>query len=290
MYAKVNGVDLFFDVDGKQYVPDGSVMRKKPVCIVLHGGPGCSHYHFLPAFSQLSEDMQLIFVDHRCSGLSGKAPIETCSMEQNADDVEALRQYLGLGKVFIMGQSYGGMVAQKYALKYQENIQGLILLCTAPNSRYFQTAPKVVERRGTQEQVDMYYNSSSLGLMNTEEGMRKMFHVMGSLYHYHYDEKAVNDGFARAIYAPDVIAQQRGPNGEMRTFDFLPELHKIKCPTLVIGAKEDHATPVEHSFEIAEAITQSELVIIPESGHEIGDDRPEITFPTIRNFVARYDK
>ena len=290
MYARVNDVDLFFDIEGKQYVPDGSIMRKKPVCFVLHGGPGCSHYHFLPAFSQLADTMQLVFIDHRCCGLSGKAPIETCSMKQNADDAEALRKYLGLDKIFLLGMSYGGMVAQQYALDYQEHLEGMILCCTAPNSRYFETAPKVVERRGTPEQIDMYRNSSSLGLLDTEEGMRKMFRVMGSLYHYHYDEKSVNEGYDRALYAPDVIAHQRSLNGEMRTFNFLPELHKITVPTLVLSGQEDHATPTEHSVEIADAIPQAELHVIAESGHEIGDDQPEITFSLIRDFVNRHQK
>ena len=77
MYAKINGVDLFFDIAGKQYVPDGSLMKKKPVCLVLHGGPGCSHYHFLPAFLALADTMQLVFIDHRCSGLISLNPTST---------------------------------------------------------------------------------------------------------------------------------------------------------------------------------------------------------------------
>jgi proline iminopeptidase len=287
MYAKINGVDLFFDIEGKKYVPDGSVMRKKPVCFILHGGPGVSHYHFLPAFSALADSMQLVFIDHRCCGLSGKAPIETCSMEQNADDAEALRQYLGLDKIFLLGMSYGGMVAQKYALKYQEHLQGLILCCTAPNYRYFETSPGVVRRRGTPEQIEFGKKMNEKGLIKTDEEMRKLFKLFGSLYHYHYDKAACDAAVDRAIYSPEVIAYQRGPAGEMRRFDFLPELHKIKVPTLILAASEDHAIPPEHSVEIANEIKHAELTIIPEAGHEIGDDRPDVTFPLIRDFVAR---
>jgi len=288
MYAKINGVDLFFDIAGKQYVPDGSLMKKKPVCFVLHGGPGCNHYHFLPAFLALADTMQLVFIDHRCSGLSGKAQIETCSIEQNADDAEALRQYLGLDKIFLLGMSYGGFVAQKYALKYQEHLHGLILCCTAPNCRYFETAPLVVQRRGTPAQLA--YRKWADTQKRTEEGMREMFRVMGSLYHYNYDKNACDEAADRAIYSPEVSTYQRGIGGELRSFDFLPELPKITVPTLVIGAQEDHATPPEHSVEIANAIKQAELTIVPESGHEIGDDQPEIVFPLIRNFVARNHK
>ena len=57
MYADVNGVKLFFDIEGKEYVPDGPVLRKRPVCFVLHGGPGGDHTHFLPAISALTDTM-----------------------------------------------------------------------------------------------------------------------------------------------------------------------------------------------------------------------------------------
>lgn len=287
MYAKINGVKLFFDVEGKQYVPDGHIMRKKPVCFLLHGGPGLSHYHFLPAFCALADTMQLVFIDHRRCGLSGDAPIETCSMEQNADDAEALRQYLGLDKIFVLGTSYGGMVAQKYALKYQEHLHGLILGCTSPNHRYFETSPKVVKRRGTPEQVEYGRRFNEQGDVHSIEDMREFMKTFGSLYHVKYDKEACDAAADRAIYSPEVIVHQRGADGEMRRFDFLPQLHTIKVPTLVLAAKEDHAIPPEHSIEIANEIPQAELVIIPESGHEFGDDRPDIAFPAIRSFVKR---
>lgn len=290
MYAKINGVDLFFDIAGKQYVPDGSVMKKKPVCFVLHGGPGCSHYHFLPSFLALADSMQLVFIDHRGCGLSGKAPVETYSMEQNADDAEALRQYLGLGKIFLLGMSYGGFVAQKYALKYQEHLQGLILCSTCPSYRYFETSPIAVQKLGTPEQVEYQKRSRAKYQKRTADDMRESFRVMGSLYHYNYDKQAVEEATARAIYSPEVSMHQRSAAGDLRDFNYLPELHKITVPTLVLGAEQDHITPIEHTYEIANAIKHAEVIVISESGHEIGDDHPEITFPAIRDFVARNDK
>ena len=125
MYAKVNGTRIFFDVAGKQFVPDGPVMREKPVCLVLHGGPGSDHSHFLPGILPLAEHMQLIFLDHRNSGRSEWGPIETSSMKQNSEDAEAVRQYLGLDKIYVLGQSYGGMVAQQYALDHQAHLHGI---------------------------------------------------------------------------------------------------------------------------------------------------------------------
>ena len=96
MFARVNGCRIFFDVEGLQYVPDGPVMREKPVCLVLHGGPGADHTHFMPDLSPLSEVCQLIYIDDRNTGRSERTDVHTSSIRQNVEDIEALREYLGL--------------------------------------------------------------------------------------------------------------------------------------------------------------------------------------------------
>ena len=103
MRAKVNGAELYFDVEGAGLVPDGPQMREKPVCFVLHGGPGMDHTYFKPYLSPLAEDMQLVCVDHRNTGRSERVSLESCTIEQMAHDLEALRHYLGLGKVRVDG-------------------------------------------------------------------------------------------------------------------------------------------------------------------------------------------
>ena len=96
MYAQINGTRIFFDVEGMGWVPDGPTLRKKPTCFVLHGGPGGDHTGYKPALSPLSEIMQLVYIDNRGSGRSAVGPSESYSLENNVEDVEALREYLGL--------------------------------------------------------------------------------------------------------------------------------------------------------------------------------------------------
>ena len=98
MKAKINGTEIFFDVEGLQYVPDGPVMKERPVCFLIHGGPGIDHATYIPDASRYSNFMQLVYIDNRGSGRSGRPDISTCTLEQNIDDLEALRQYLGLEK------------------------------------------------------------------------------------------------------------------------------------------------------------------------------------------------
>ncbi len=72
MHVSVNGVRLFFDVEGAKLVPDGPVMREKPTLLMLHGGPGFDHSIYKPAYSALADIAQLIYLDHRGNGPEAK--------------------------------------------------------------------------------------------------------------------------------------------------------------------------------------------------------------------------
>src|SRR5271155_3456905 len=102
----------------------------KPLMIV-HGGPGSSHDYFLPYLLPLARHHKLIFIDERGSGKSQKLEDRSAyTVENMVEDVEAVRQGLGLGKISLLGHSYGGALAQAYALKYQRNLSHLILAST----------------------------------------------------------------------------------------------------------------------------------------------------------------
>jgi len=96
--------------------------------MVVHGGPGASHDYFLPYLLPLARYNRLIFIDERGSGKSEKLDdVSQYTVENMVEDCEAVRLALGLGKISLLGHSYGGVVAQAYALKYQKNLSHLIL-------------------------------------------------------------------------------------------------------------------------------------------------------------------
>src|SRR5215207_2873887 len=152
MLATVNGAKMFFDVEGMGFAPSGNDMIEKPVAFVLHGGPGLDHSYFKPWLSPLAEDFQLVYVDHRATGRSERVPLETCTIEQMADDVEELRKLLGLGKVNVLGNSFGGFLALTYAVRHPESIARLILVSTSPSHEFYPAAERELERKGTPEQ------------------------------------------------------------------------------------------------------------------------------------------
>ena len=82
MHALVNGVRLFFDVEGASLVPDGPTMREKPTLILLHGGPGFDHSIYKPRFGELADIAQVVFLDHRGNGRSEPGPRELWTLAQ----------------------------------------------------------------------------------------------------------------------------------------------------------------------------------------------------------------
>ena len=116
-FVEANGVMIYYKILG----------RGEPLMIV-HGGPGASHDYFLPYLLPLARRHNLIFIDERGSGRSQKLEDPAGYTIQNmVEDVESVRQALGLSKISLLGHSYGGALAQAYALKYQSNLSHLIL-------------------------------------------------------------------------------------------------------------------------------------------------------------------
>jgi pimeloyl-ACP methyl ester carboxylesterase len=85
MHVSVNGVRLFFDVEGTKFVPEGPVMREKPTLLLLHGGPGADHSIYRPAYSALSDIVQIVYLDHRGNGRSEDGPQDLVQFERFAD-------------------------------------------------------------------------------------------------------------------------------------------------------------------------------------------------------------
>ena len=99
--------------------------------LLIPGGPGSSHSYFYPSMERLANSFQVIYFDAFGRGQSDRAknPREY-SLTNDIDDAEGLRKALGLGQIAVYGHSYGGLVAQGYALRYPQSLSKLILANT----------------------------------------------------------------------------------------------------------------------------------------------------------------
>jgi proline iminopeptidase len=148
----MNGIRLFFDVEGTKFAPDGPIMREKPTLLMLHGGPGADHSIYRPAYSALSDLAQIIYLDHRGNGRSDDGPREGWNLAQWGDDVRAFCDALGIVDPIVLGASFGGMVALSYATRHPAHPAKLVLISTeAVGGSYPERRVELFERLGGPE-------------------------------------------------------------------------------------------------------------------------------------------
>ena len=285
MRVLVNGVRLFFDVEGAGLVPDGATMRERPTLLMLHGGPGFDHSIYKPAFSALADIAQVVYLDHRGNGRSDPGARETWTLAQWADDVRGFCDAVGIERPIVLGVSFGGTVAIAYATRYPEHPAKLILVSTEGAGRtHLDRRVALFERFGGPEVGALArrrFLEGDTDPATLEEWMRRAF----PLYTRKPRDPAVGQ---RAVLRPEVTHWFTRAGGEAHTFDFLPQLSRVRCPTLLLGGEDDPMTPVECQADIASALP-AHLVRFERfagCGHGVVGDAPERAMATIRAFIT----
>jgi proline iminopeptidase len=283
MRARVRDTELFFDVEGAMLVHDGTKLREKPVVVALHGGPGGDHAGFKPALSPLADKAQVIYLDHRGCGRSARGEQETYTLDNNVEDLEALRRYLGLGRIVPLGVSYGGMVAMSYAVRYPHNISHLILVVSAASHRFLGRAQQILEERGTPEQRAVAAPLFA-GSLESDEQLYEYQLALGPLYSLQFDVERARRRMRASIRSYE--ACNEGFGGFLRRYDVTGELGTITAPTLVIGARHDWICPPEFSEEIARLMPNADLRIFENSGHQLLVDEHAEFIDVVRGFLT----
>ena len=271
MHIRVNGVQLFFDVEGAKLVPDGPAMREKPTLLLLHGGPGFDHSIYRPAYSTLSDIAQVIFLDHRGNGRSEDGPSEAWNLAQWGDDVHAFCDVLGIVDPIVLGVAHPSK---------------LVLISTsAAGGTYRDRRVELFERFGGPE----------VGAL----ARRRFLEVQG-----HPDQASLDawrrlafplytrtprdpDMARRAISRSEVLQWFTKPGGESDTFNMFPDLGRIQCPILVLGGEDDPIHPIESQADIAAALPAHlvQFERFANCRHAVIPDAPERAMAVIRDFI-----
>lgn len=284
MRAKVNGTELFFDVEGSGLVPDGLTMVERPPCLVLHGGPGMDHSYFRPWLTPLTDTIQLIYVDHRGQGRSQRLPNEAYTIEHMADDLEYLRLYLGLDQPAIMGNSFGGMLALVYATRYPDSYSRLVLISTTPSYDFLAEATAIAAERASPDQQRVLPTIFE-GKVRTQDEYRRWWEVMLPLYFHRYDQAVGDALLGRTIGNPEIARYMF--EHEIPHYDVREQLGAIHVPTLVISARHDWITPPTQGEQIHRLIPGSEFMIFEHSGHMPFIEEQEAFLDVVRRFLTR---
>lgn len=285
MKVLVNGVHLYFDVEGAELVPDGPEMRRRPIVVALHGGPGVDHSTLKPALSRLADVAQVVYVDQRGHGRSDDGERDVWTLEQLADDVVSFCIALGIERPIVYGESFGALVAMTYATRHPDHPQALVLVA-APAVGHGTTIERTVaafRRIGGDAVADVYRRDAEQPSQETqEEWLRVCLPYLSTLPDA---AGAMTEMRSRMLERPEINLYL---NAATRDLDVRGSLARISCPTLVIVGEDDPVTPFEDAEEIASCIgaDRARVVRIQGAAHTVFRDRPDEAHRALRGFVS----
>ena len=278
MRVDVNGTTLWFDVEGPSVVPDGPRMRDRPTIVLVHGGPGTyDHGYLQPWFGALADAMQVVYLDLRDHGRSGRGDPSAWSFEVCADDIRAFCDSLGIDRPIVLGHSMGGFIAILYGARHPGHAGGLVLVGTM--ARFdLDRLTDGFRAAGGDEIAELARGDYSGERITTDEEWARVFAAFGP----HVPDA---DTLARRIRNLDVAAVGMDL---MRRLDLRDQLPLIASPTLVCVGELDPVTPVDASREIVDGLRPGigRLGVLEGAGHFPWLDDRASFLAIVETFVA----
>jgi len=222
--------------------------------LLLNGGPGMSHEYFECMESFLpKEGIEFIYYDQLGTGFSDNPNDTTMwDLPRYVEEVEQVRVALNLNKdnFYLLGHSWGGILGMQYALKYQQNMKGLIVSNMMASCPKYGEYSKVLEK---QMNPEVLKNIKELEAKKDYANPKYMELLMANFYNQHILRlplkewpEPVNRAFSRlnsSLYITMQGPSELGISGKLTNWDVSKELKYIAIPTLVIGAKYDTMDP-----------------------------------------------
>ncbi|MBI5878246.1 MAG: proline iminopeptidase-family hydrolase [Chloroflexi bacterium] len=246
--------------------------------LLLHGGPGATHEYFEPCDCYLpAAGIEYYYYDQLGSAYSDQ-PDEPSLWElpRFVEEVEQVRQALKLDaqNFFLLGHSWGGVLAMEYALKYQQHLKGLIISnMMASGPKYNAYAHDVLMPAMDQAALAEVQRLEAAGDYNNP---RYMELLMPHHYEHHILRMpaadwpdSANRAFKRinpAIYVPMQGPSELGLSGALLEWDRTADLHRIAKPTLVVGARHDTMDPA-HMEWMSTAVQRGRYLFCPNGSH-----------------------
>lgn len=261
--------------------------------LVLHGGPGGNCEDLLPLMDLAGDGFTVVRFDQLGSWRSDQPDDPSLwNVARFVEEVERVRTTLGLGKVHLLGQSWGAMLALEYALHHQGNLESLTLASGAASVRECVDGMDAWRR----ELPEATQATLARHEATADYGHPDYVAAIDVLYRKHlcrvwpYPEPFAEAG--RHMAAP-VYTSMWGPNeftctGSLLSWDRTDRLGEIRVPTLITVGEFDEVRP-SCSETMHRGIPGSKLVVFPDGGHAIHCERPDEYRAVVREFLDAVD-
>jgi len=281
--AGADGVQLYYKVLGA-----GS-----DTVVVLHGGPGMSMGYIDRDLTPLAHGRVVIFYDQRGGGRSqtGLAP-EQLVLDRHLADLEAVRRHFGIGRMTLVGHSWGGLLAGFYAREHADKLDKLVLLNPAPLSAalWGEFEATVAARADAATSARL---GEIAGLWFAGQVTQPLCEEFLELRFATYFANPANMANLRGGWCDvtDQVAAGLLPThltilGSLGAWDLSSQLGHVSVPTLVVHGTAD-AVPFASSQAFAAAIPGAQLVVMNNVGHFPWMEAPVPFFTSLNNFLRR---
>lgn len=279
----------------KVAVPGGNVAvysfgTGEEALLCLHGGPGCTCDYVRDCHSAMADcGYRVVVYDQLGSGESDKPKDRSLwRVDRFVDEVEAVRAALSLGRVHLLGQSWGTWLGIEYCLKHLANVKSFIIANGSAS------IPQTVDEMN---RLRAALGSETVAMMLRHEADGTVDHpaYMGAvavLYHRHLCRcEPWPDAVARSIDGinTDVYGTMWGPNefccaGNLRDWNRLADLHRIDVPSLIVTGQHDELTPLL-ARSMHERLPRSQIRVFENSSHMPFWEQPEAYFDLLTRFL-----
>jgi proline iminopeptidase len=285
MRFQVSETSLYVDVEGAQLRERSGGWTEAPVVLALHGGPGFDQGYLRPGLQPLSAHAQVVYVDLRGQGRSGRPPLDTCTLEQMADDVAELCDLLGLAAPVVFGHSAGGFVALTLAARHPELVGGLALCSTAPTLAPMDDGlptPRLDQRAGA-DAVELATRlfGGDFGEETLEAFGRKVAPYYAAPGHQDLPGRLLALSTFEPLLAEHFFTELAP------SYDVRPSLADIEVPTEVVVGAWDWVCPPIGSRVIAESIPGAELTMVEDAGHFVFSESPAAFLDVMCRLISR---
>lgn len=269
--------------------------------LLLNGGPGATHEYFECMESFLpQEGIEFIYYDQLGCGNS-ENPNDTAmwDLPRYVEEVEQVRIALNLDKdnFYLLGHSWGGILATEYALKYQQHLKGLIIsnmMSSAP--AYGKYAEEVLAKQINPQVLDTLRRLEAAKDFANPKYMELLMphYYTAHILRLPLDQwpEPVNRSFAKmnqSLYVTMQGPSEFGISGKLAAWDRSQDLKNIAVPTLIVGAKNDTMDP-EHMKWMSTQVQNGSYLFCPNGSHMSLYDDQQVYMGGLIKFLKSVDE
>ena len=276
---------------GRVWFRRTGVDRPGTPLLLLHGGPGAASYYIEPLAERLAAGRPTVVYDQLGCGRSERPDDASLwTVDRSVEELEQVREALGLGTCHLFGQSWGGWLAIEYMAREPSGIERLILASTSASIPQFMAEARRLIEALPEPHARVLVEGGEKGEYDTPEYQAAVheFYIRHLCRADPWPEALVRSG--NEMEGNAVYLTMNGPTefdviGRLRTWDRSADLGRIRVPTLVTCGAYDEITPA-CSRTIADGIAGAQLRIFEQSAHIAHLEEPEAYAETVEGFLA----